>query len=52
MTVAFLGSVLVTSLCSLYQHKFGFSEITLTSIYAVYVVGNVAALLPFGQISD
>ncbi len=52
ITVAFLGSVLITPLYSLYQHKFGFSEITLTLIYAVYVVGNVAALLLFGQISD
>ncbi|MDQ2727177.1 MAG: MFS transporter [Actinomycetota bacterium] len=49
ITVAFSGSVLITPL---YQHKFGFSEITLTLIYAVYVVGNVAALLLFGQISD
>lgn len=52
ITVAFLGSVLITPLYSLYQRKFGFSEITLTLIYAVYVVGNVAALLLFGQISD
>jgi MFS family permease len=47
-----MGSVIVTPLYSLYQRKFGFSEITLTLIYAVYVVGNVVALLLFGQISD
>lgn len=52
ITSAFVGSVIVTPLYSLYQEKFGFSEITLTLIYAVYVVGNVAALLFFGQISD
>lgn len=52
ITVAFAGSVLVTPLYTLYQRKFGFSEITLTLIYAVYVVGNVVALLAFGQISD
>lgn len=52
ITVAFMGSVIVTPLYPLYQRKFGFSEITLTLIYAVYVVGNVAALLAFGQISD
>jgi MFS family permease len=52
ITSAFLGSVIITPLYSLYQRKFGFSEITLTLIYAVYVVGNVAALLLFGQISD
>lgn len=52
ISVAFMGSVIVTPLYSLYQRKFGFSEITLTLIYAVYVVGNVVALLLFGQISD
>src|SRR3954454_9680494 len=52
ITTAFLGSVIVTPLYSLFQRKFGFSEITLTLVYAVYVVGNVAALLLFGQISD
>jgi predicted MFS family arabinose efflux permease len=52
IAVAFMGSVIVTPLYSVYQVKFGFSEITLTLIYAVYVVGNVAALLLFGQISD
>lgn len=52
ISVAFAGSVLVTPLYSLYQRKFGFSEITLTLVYAVYVVGNVVALLVFGQVSD
>lgn len=52
ITVAFMGSVIVSPLYSLYQQKFGFSEITLTLIYAVYVVGNVVALLLFGQVSD
>jgi MFS family permease len=52
ITAAFMGSVLVTPLYSLYERRFGFSEITLTLIYAVYVVGNVVALLLFGRISD
>jgi MFS family permease len=52
ISVAFMGSVVVTPLYSLYQRKFGFSEITLTLIYAVYAVGNILALLVFGQISD
>jgi MFS family permease len=52
ITVAFAGSVIVTPLYSLYQRKFGFSEIVLTLVYAVYVVGNVVALLVFGQVSD
>jgi len=52
IAVAFMGSVVVSPLYPLYQRKFGFSEITLTLVYATYVVGNVAALLFFGQISD
>jgi MFS family permease len=52
ITVAFMGSVIVTPMYSVYQKKFGFSEITLTLIYAVYVVGNIGALLLFGQVSD
>jgi MFS family permease len=52
ITVGFMGSVLVTPLYTLYQRKIGFSELTLTLIYAVYVVGNVVALLVFGQVSD
>jgi predicted MFS family arabinose efflux permease len=52
IAVAFMGSVIVSPLYSLYQRKFGFSEITLTLVYATYVVGNVAALVFFGQISD
>jgi MFS family permease len=34
------------------SQEFGFSEITLTPIYAVHVVGNVVALLLFGRLSD
>jgi MFS family permease len=52
ITVGFMGSVIVTPLYALYQRKFGFSEITLTLVYGVYVVGNVMALLIFGQVSD
>lgn len=52
IAVAFMGSVIVTPLYSAYQEKFGFSEVTLTLVYAVYVIGNVSALLLFGQISD
>src|SRR6185312_882948 len=31
---------------------FGFSQITLTLIYAVYVIGNLCGLLLFGRLSD
>lgn len=50
--VLFAGSTLVTPLYVIYKHAFGFSQITLTLIYAAYVVGNLAALLWFGRFSD
>jgi MFS family permease len=52
IAVAFMGSTLVTPLYALYRDAFRFSEITLTLIYAVYVVGNLGALLFFGRLSD
>ena len=52
LAAAFMGSTLVSPLWGLFQKKFGFSEITLTLIYAAYVVGNLAALLFFGRLSD
>jgi MFS family permease len=50
--VMFAGSTLLTPLYVIYKQRFGFSGITLTLIYAVYVVGNLAALLVFGRLSD
>ncbi len=47
-----MGSTLVTPLWGLFQREFGFSNITLTLIYASYVVGNLVALLFLGRISD
>src|SRR5205814_2362279 len=43
---------LLTPLYLIYKQQFGFSQITLTLIYAVYAVGNLAALLLFGRLSD
>ncbi|HXW40490.1 MAG TPA: MFS transporter [Xanthobacteraceae bacterium] len=48
----FVGAILPTPLYPLYRATFGFSGVTLTLIYAVYVLGNVAALLLFGRLSD
>jgi len=48
----FMGSTLVTPLYAIYAERFGFSKLVLTLIYAVYVVGNLAALLLFGRVSD
>jgi MFS family permease len=49
---AFMGSSLITPLYASYQKAFGFSEITLTLIYAAYVLGNLGALLFLGKLSD
>jgi MFS family permease len=50
--VLFAGSTLLTPLYVIYKQQFGFSQITLTLIYAAYVIGNIAALLLFGRMSD
>jgi MFS transporter len=52
IAVMFMGSTLLTPIYALYQRKFGFSEITLTLVYAAYVVGNMSALFFFGRLSD
>src|SRR3954471_14409995 len=49
---AFGLSTLITPLYLVYQQQFGFSQITLTLIYAAYAIGNIAALLFFGRVSD
>jgi len=48
----FMGSTLLTPLYTLYQRKFGFSELVLTLVYGAYLVGNLVALLALGRISD
>lgn len=48
----FAGSTIATPLYVIYKQQFGFSQITLTLIYAVYVIGNLIALLAFGRMSD
>ncbi|MFY1875896.1 MFS transporter [Achromobacter xylosoxidans] len=50
--VAFLDSTLATPFYLAYQRAFGFSEFTLTQVYAVYVLGNMVALLFLGRLSD
>jgi MFS family permease len=50
--VLFAGSTVLTPLYVIYKQEFGFSQISLTLIYAVYVLGNLAALLLFGRLSD
>src|SRR5882757_1574281 len=50
--VAFGLSTLITPLYIIYQQSFGFSQIILTLVYAAYAIGNIAALLVFGHVSD
>jgi len=48
----FMGSTLLTPLYDLYRSTYGFSALVLVLLYAVYVVGNLGALLLFGRLSD
>jgi MFS family permease len=50
--VLFAASMLVTPLYVIYQREFQFSKITLTLIYAVYVVGNFISLVWLARLSD
>jgi len=52
LAVMFVGSTLLTPLYEVYRRSFGFSELTLTLIYAVYALGNLGALLFLGRLSD
>jgi MFS family permease len=52
LAAMFVGAILPTPLYPLYREAFGFSGVTLTLIYAVYVLGNLLALLLFGRLSD
>jgi MFS family permease len=48
----FMGSTILTPLYPIFQQRFGFPELTVTLIYAVYVIGNLAVLFFFGRLSD
>ena len=50
--IMFIGAILPTPLYPLYRAAFGFSGVTLTLIYATYVLGNLTALLFFGRLAD
>jgi len=50
--VSYILSTLPTPLYPLYEQAFHFSQIMLTVIYAVYVVGTVTAMFFFGRLSD
>ncbi|MEU9029487.1 MFS transporter [Streptomyces sp. NPDC048383] len=50
--VCMAGTTLPTPLYGLYQEKFGFSELMVTVIYAVYAFGVIGVLLLAGNASD
>ncbi|WP_330350674.1 MFS transporter [Streptomyces sp. NBC_00582] len=50
--VCMAGTTLPTPLYPLYQEKFGFSELTVTVVYAVYAFGVIGVLLAAGNASD
>ncbi|MFD6244455.1 MFS transporter [Streptomyces roseolus] len=50
--VCMAGTTLPTPLYPLYQEEFGFSELTVTVVYAVYAFGVLAVLLLAGDASD
>lgn len=50
--VCMAGTTLPTPLYGLYQEKFGFSELTVTVVYAVYAFGVMGVLLLAGNASD
>ncbi|MFD9002382.1 MFS transporter [Streptomyces sp. NPDC059582] len=50
--VCMAGTTLPTPLYGRYQDKFGFSELTVTIVYAVYAFGVIGVLLLAGNASD
>ncbi|MFE6040756.1 MFS transporter [Streptomyces sp. NPDC056452] len=50
--VCMAGTTLPTPLYGLYQDKFGFSELMVTVVYAVYAFGVIGVLLLAGNVSD
>jgi MFS family permease len=49
--VAMLGTTLPTPLYPTYQQQWGFSDLTITVIFATYAVAVIAALLLFGRLA-
>nr|WP_243437523.1 MFS transporter [Streptomyces sp. FH025] len=50
--VCMTGTTLPTPLYGLYQERIGFSELTVTVVFAVYAVGVIGVLLLVGNVSD
>ena len=52
IAVLYIISTIPTPLYGIYRREFGFPELVVTEIYAIYVIGNLAVLLFFGRLSD
>jgi MFS family permease len=52
LMVLLFASAVPSPLYVVFQDEWGFSSITLTSVFAVYAIALLAALLVFGSISD
>jgi MFS family permease len=52
MALVFAGSTVPTPLYPMYRQHLGFSRVTLSLVFAVYVVGTMAALFFAGRLSD
>ncbi|HJT96946.1 MAG TPA: MFS transporter [Rhodanobacteraceae bacterium] len=52
IAVLYVGSTLLTPLYPIYEREFGFDELVVTEIYAIYVLGNLAVLFFFGRLAD
>src|SRR5947199_3933305 len=50
--VTMVGTTLPTPLYGIYRQELGFSELTVTVIFATYAIGVIAALLVLGSLSD
>lgn len=50
--IGMTGTTLPTPLYGLYQEELGFSELTVTVVFAVYAIGVIAVLLLAGNFSD
>src|SRR6185437_9110299 len=48
----YVGSTVLTPLYPIYRSEFCISQLIVTVVYAVYVVGNLTVLFLFGRLSD
>lgn len=52
LATLYIGSTLLTPLYAFYERAFGFPDLAVTEIYAIYAIGNLAVLFFFGRLAD